>query len=395
MLLLDVIKGTWRDYYEEKSISVEQILSVWNEIMNFVQQNMLIQRSVNYPGLGLFTIRKPQNSGRFKGTVKPDFILSSGFCRQFNIRKGTKVPPDHITQMQINFASIAMICGVSRDDASQIFRNIIKTIGNRLGNGNVELDCTFGKLYISKSGYELRFNSDFTSALQGEGALNESLKAPFIDSEEIDQLEHEVDTIDLRPSSALNSQVLMSRPNTAKQNFRPSSQTQPQSVFFGSTVGSSMRNSWDGSIREHKLHENTVKRAMDYRGRDHDYYEPQHWIEMERMRKEQLLFIDVQKAKTLENPVVGEDFDRESYVQRLNNKHKNDEIERATLLKERRKKIDEYNCSHMRNGKWVECEVSIVRDKAASIGSHEGGIFYSRQEPIPIRQRASQNAGKC
>lgn len=159
-----------------KSLSEEDVLQIWVQISQFVIRQLIQQKAVNMPGLGMFSVlqcRLDLGNNRSLVVQRPIFMLAEKFAKTHALTSTKYQSSGEIPVIQLNFAVISMEMGIDRDVVEICIKEILSAF-NRAVNTRKNVDLTFhniGRLVIKDGKAKMKFTRDFLKTMDGTGTL--------------------------------------------------------------------------------------------------------------------------------------------------------------------------------------------------------------------------------
>lgn len=158
------------------SLSVEDVLFVWQNVSQFIIRQLLQNKAVNMAGLGMFSVLKRSldlGSDRRVYVQRPIFVLSEKFAKLHGITYAKYQSPGEIPVVQLNLAVISMELGVDRDVVDTCIRELISTF-SRTVNSRKHAYLAFkdiGQLVVKDGKAKMKFFKDFLRTIDGTRSL--------------------------------------------------------------------------------------------------------------------------------------------------------------------------------------------------------------------------------
>ncbi|XP_067144873.1 coiled-coil domain-containing protein 81-like [Centruroides vittatus] len=136
----------------DKLITVREIDRVWDEIGKFIYNEMMQQKCVIVPNIGIFNfIYIPLDISQKKKlfTLKPFLTLSERLLNNFGISFTEKRVEDSLPVIRLNFHKVAIQSGCNRVKVDQVYRTIISGL-NRCLRERSDIDFNFPHIGVLK-----------------------------------------------------------------------------------------------------------------------------------------------------------------------------------------------------------------------------------------------------
>jgi len=159
-----------------KNLSEEDVLQIWVQVSQFVIRQLIQQKAVNMPGLGMFSVlqcRLDLGNNRSLVVQRPIFMLAEKFAKTHALTSTKYQSSGEIPVVQLNFAVISMEMGLERDVVEICIKEILSAF-NRAVNTRKNVDLTFqniGRLVIKDGKAKMKFTRDFLKTMDGTGTL--------------------------------------------------------------------------------------------------------------------------------------------------------------------------------------------------------------------------------
>lgn len=159
-----------------KSLAEEDVLQIWVQVSQFVIRQLIQQKAVNMPGLGMFSVlqcRLDLGNNRSLVVQRPIFMLAEKFAKTHALTSTKYQSSGEIPVVQLNFAVISMEMGLERDVVEICIKEILSAF-NRAVNTRKNVDLTFqniGRLVIKDGKAKMKFTRDFLKTMDGTGTL--------------------------------------------------------------------------------------------------------------------------------------------------------------------------------------------------------------------------------
>ncbi|KAJ3021000.1 UNVERIFIED_CONTAM: Coiled-coil domain-containing protein 81, partial [Siphonaria sp. JEL0065] len=148
------------------TLSQLELASVWRDTTAYICQQVTNKKSVNFPGVGAFYMKKVKSvsvTGDTADTSVPCFVPAKSWEKV----PGYKVPTSNVTGSNsaepMNFAAVAGLSGFSRDDVEPGLRDIVHALFLVLKRGsNISLlFADMGRLVFQNREIKFCFTADF------------------------------------------------------------------------------------------------------------------------------------------------------------------------------------------------------------------------------------------
>ncbi|CAH1225498.1 CCDC81 [Branchiostoma lanceolatum] len=184
--MTEVMQGLVTDAKRNKfstipTLTDEDVVSVWDNVSNFVEKQMSMQKGVHIAGLGTFTyIHKKLDVGNNKYILiqRPVFLLAEKFAQTHQLEATKHYTTGEIPVVQLNFAALSLETPFDRDTVEACVREVLGALSRAVGSRrNVEFTFNgIGKLQIRDSKVKMKFYKEFLTCMDGSGRLVDALK---------------------------------------------------------------------------------------------------------------------------------------------------------------------------------------------------------------------------
>ncbi|XP_066275628.1 coiled-coil domain-containing protein 81-like isoform X2 [Branchiostoma lanceolatum] len=184
--MTEVMQGLVTDAKRNKfstipTLTDEDVVSVWDNVSNFVEKQMSMQKGVHIAGLGTFTyIHKKLDVGNNKYILiqRPVFLLAERFAQTHQLEATKHYTTGEIPVVQLNFAALSLETPFDRDTVEACVREVLGALSRAVGSRrNVEFTFNgIGKLQIRDSKVKMKFYKEFLTCMDGSGRLVDALK---------------------------------------------------------------------------------------------------------------------------------------------------------------------------------------------------------------------------
>ncbi|XP_030851180.1 coiled-coil domain-containing protein 81-like [Strongylocentrotus purpuratus] len=162
-------------------LSDDDIVSVWENVANFVERHMALQKGVQIHGLGTFTFTQKKidiGNNKFILIQRPVFVLSEKFAQTHRLSYTKHFTSGQVPIVQLNFAVLSNESPFDRDSVEGCVREVLQALSRAVqSKRNVEFSFTgIGRLTIRDSKVKMKFYKDFLTMMDGSGHLVEALK---------------------------------------------------------------------------------------------------------------------------------------------------------------------------------------------------------------------------
>ncbi|XP_054753311.2 coiled-coil domain-containing protein 81-like [Lytechinus pictus] len=162
-------------------LSDDDIVSVWENVANFVERHMAQQKGVQIHALGTFTFTQKKidiGNNKFILIQRPVFVLSEKFAQTHGLSYTKHFTSGQVPIVQLNFATLSNESPFDRDTVEGCVREVLQALSRCVqSKKNVEFTFTgIGRLTIRDSKVKMKFYKDFLNMMDGSGRLVEALR---------------------------------------------------------------------------------------------------------------------------------------------------------------------------------------------------------------------------
>ena len=160
-----------------RTVSDDEVHTLWNSVSQFVAKNLLQNKAVNLPGLGLFSLQCRTldlgNNGKLSAT-RPIFVLSDKFATTYGVIYSKVHASGDIPVVPLNYAVISVETGFSRDTVETCFKELLGGFSRNISSQkNGELTFRdLGRLVVKESKAKMKFCKEFLKTMGGPGLFH-------------------------------------------------------------------------------------------------------------------------------------------------------------------------------------------------------------------------------
>ncbi|KXJ13436.1 coiled-coil domain-containing protein 81 [Exaiptasia diaphana] len=183
--MTEVISGLVSEAKKNKfssipKLSEEDIVSVWENVSQFIIKQMKLQKGVAIPGLGVFTFSQRKldvGNNKFILMQRPVFVLSEKFAMTHGLTSSKQYTSGQIPVVQLNFAALSYETPFDRDNVESCVKEVLQALSRSIqAKRNVEFHFSgMGRLSIRDSKVKMKFYKDFVKSMDGSGSLLRAL----------------------------------------------------------------------------------------------------------------------------------------------------------------------------------------------------------------------------
>ncbi|NP_001120387.1 coiled-coil domain-containing protein 81 [Xenopus tropicalis] len=161
-------------------LTEDEVCSIWARVSEFIAHQMALQKGVQIPGLGTFTLsRHTLNVGNNKSIVlqRPVFLFSEKVAQLHGLSYNKIFTTGDIPVVPLNYMTLAFGSSFSRDIIEGCVRDTLSAFSRSIATKqNVEFDFKgIGALVIRDLKAKMKFYKDFINSMDGTGNLVKSL----------------------------------------------------------------------------------------------------------------------------------------------------------------------------------------------------------------------------
>ncbi|KAM6158549.1 coiled-coil domain-containing protein 81-like [Rhynchocyon petersi] len=186
-------------------LSQEDVSTIWEKVSEFVERQLLMNKGVQIPGLGLFTFTRQRlqvGNNKFLFLKRPVFILAEKLVQLHRLEQNKIYTPGDIPVIPLNFTMLSVDLPFTRDIVEGCVRETLLFLSRTISTEQ-SMEFTFkgiGVLVIRESKVKMRFYKDFLSTVDGSGDL---VKALTNRPGTVDSVLSSTEALKKHPSSAI------------------------------------------------------------------------------------------------------------------------------------------------------------------------------------------------
>ncbi|XP_053312075.1 coiled-coil domain-containing protein 81 [Spea bombifrons] len=179
--MLDFLLESSRSGFPALSkLSTDDVCSVWGCVCDFIENQLALQKGVQIPGLGTFTLSRIKldvGNNKFIVMQRPIFLLSEKFAQVHGVAFSKSFSSGDIPVVPLNFVAVALATPYTRDTVEGCIKETINIFSRSVATKqNVEFNFKgIGVLHIRDLKVKMKFFKDFINSLDGTGSLMKSL----------------------------------------------------------------------------------------------------------------------------------------------------------------------------------------------------------------------------
>ncbi|KAM6158617.1 LOW QUALITY PROTEIN: coiled-coil domain-containing protein 81-like [Rhynchocyon petersi] len=186
-------------------LSQEDVSSIWEKVSEFVERQLLMNKGVQIPGLGIFTFTRQRlqvGNNKFIFLKRPIFVLAEKLVQLHRLEQNKIYTPGDIPVIPLNFTMLSVDLPFTRDIVEGCVRETLLFLSRTISTEQ-SMEFTFkgiGVLVIRESKVKMRFYKDFLSTVDGSGNL---VKALTNRPGTVDSVLSSTEALKKHPSSAI------------------------------------------------------------------------------------------------------------------------------------------------------------------------------------------------
>ncbi|KAK3699308.1 hypothetical protein QZH41_018418 [Actinostola sp. cb2023] len=161
-------------------LTEDDIVSVWDNVSQFITKQMRLQKGVAIPGLGIFTFSQRKldvGNNKFILIQRPVFALSEKFAMTHGLTSSKQYTTGQIPIVQLNFSALSYETPFDRDNVEGCVKEVLQALSRSIqAKRNVEFHFSgMGRLSFRDSKVKMKFYKDFIKSMDGSGSLVRAL----------------------------------------------------------------------------------------------------------------------------------------------------------------------------------------------------------------------------
>ncbi|XP_031443245.1 coiled-coil domain-containing protein 81-like isoform X2 [Clupea harengus] len=157
------------------AFSEKDIESIWSNVSNFIERQMLCQKGVHIAGLGTFTfsVQKIDIGRKHKLIKRPIFILAEKLRHSSDLKQIKASPTGEVPVVPLNFSTLSVDSPFERDVVERIVRESLMLIARVVASQPALLLSfhSIGLLSFRQGWVRMKFYKDFLVALDSTWSL--------------------------------------------------------------------------------------------------------------------------------------------------------------------------------------------------------------------------------
>ncbi|XP_040278578.1 coiled-coil domain-containing protein 81 [Bufo bufo] len=179
--MLDFLQDAGRTGFQTlQSLTDEDVCAIWASVSEFVEHQMSLQKGVQIPGLGTFTLSRQKldvGNNKFIIIQRPVFLLSEKLAQVHGLKFNKVFTTGDIPIVPLNFIALSFACPYNRDTIEACVRETLSAFSRSIATKqNVEFTFrSIGALIIRDLKVKMKFYKEFVNSMDGTGAVVKSL----------------------------------------------------------------------------------------------------------------------------------------------------------------------------------------------------------------------------
>ncbi|KAM4699184.1 coiled-coil domain-containing protein 81 [Discoglossus pictus] len=161
-------------------LTEDDVTSIWASVSEFIEHQMALQKGVQIPGLGTFTLSRHKldvGNNKFIIVQRPVFLLSEKFAQNHGLKYNKIFTTGDIPVVPLNFIALSFGCSFTRDIIEGCVKETLSVFSRSVATKqNVEFNFKgIGRLIIKDLKVKMKFYKEFINSMDGTGNLVKSL----------------------------------------------------------------------------------------------------------------------------------------------------------------------------------------------------------------------------
>uniref|UniRef100_A0A8C5M2P4 Coiled-coil domain containing 81 n=1 Tax=Leptobrachium leishanense TaxID=445787 RepID=A0A8C5M2P4_9ANUR len=161
-------------------LTEDDVSSIWASVSEFVENQMSLQKGVQIPGLGTFTLSRHKldvGNNRFIIMQRPIFLLSEKLAQTHGLKYNKIFSTGDISVVPLNYIALSLTSPFARDTIEGCVKETISVFSRSISvKQNVEFNFkSIGALHIRDGKVKMKFFKEFINSLDETGSLVKSL----------------------------------------------------------------------------------------------------------------------------------------------------------------------------------------------------------------------------
>ncbi|XP_069828101.1 coiled-coil domain-containing protein 81 [Dendropsophus ebraccatus] len=179
--MLDFLQDTGRSGFQTlPKLTEDDVSAIWASVSEFVEHQMSLQKGVQVPGLGTFTLSRQKldvGNNKFIIIQRPVFLLSEKLAQLHGLKFNKVFTTGDIPIVPLSFIALSFACPYNRDTIEACVRETLSAFSRSIATKqNVEFTFKgIGTLLIRDLKVKMKFYKEFVNSMDGTGAVVKSL----------------------------------------------------------------------------------------------------------------------------------------------------------------------------------------------------------------------------
>ncbi|KAM4797003.1 coiled-coil domain-containing protein 81 [Rhinophrynus dorsalis] len=161
-------------------LTEDEVCSIWVNVSEFIEHQLGLQKGVQIPGLGTFTLARHKldvGNNKFILVQRPVFVLSEKFAQIHGLKYNKVFTTGDIPIIPLNYVALSFGCPFSRDTIEGCVKETLSVFSRSVATKqNVEFSFKgIGTLVIRNLKVKMKFYKEFINSMDGTGNLVKSL----------------------------------------------------------------------------------------------------------------------------------------------------------------------------------------------------------------------------
>ncbi|XP_071990159.1 coiled-coil domain-containing protein 81 [Engystomops pustulosus] len=179
--MLDFLQDAGKSGFQTlPKLTEDDVCAIWASVSEFVEHQMSLQKGVQIPGLGTFTLSRQKldvGNNKFIIIQRPVFLLSEKLAQVHGLKFNKIFTTGDIPIVPLNFIALSFTCSYNRDTIESCVRETLSAFSRSVSTKqNVEFTFKgIGSLLIRDLKVKMKFYKEFVNSMDGTGTLVKSL----------------------------------------------------------------------------------------------------------------------------------------------------------------------------------------------------------------------------
>ncbi|XP_069615379.1 coiled-coil domain-containing protein 81 [Ranitomeya imitator] len=179
--MLDFLQDSGRIGFQTLlKLTEDDVCAIWASVSDFVEHQMSLQKGVQIPGLGTFTLSRQKldvGNNKFIIVQRPVFLLSEKLIQLHGLKFNKVFTSGDIPIVPLNFIALSFSCPYNRDTIEACVRETLGAFSRSVATKQ-HVEFAFkgiGALLIRDLKVKMKFYKEFVNSMDGTGTLVRSL----------------------------------------------------------------------------------------------------------------------------------------------------------------------------------------------------------------------------